>query len=49
MLLTIVINKIKKVLYKLVSNILFGQLLEILTKDFIFLKTFNSEFLCIDC
>ena len=33
-----------RVLYKFVSNKLFGQLLDILLKHFIFLKAFNSEF-----
>ena len=33
-----------RVLYTFVSNKLFGQLLDISPKNFIFLKTFNSEF-----
>ena len=33
-----------RVLYILVPNKLFGQLLDILLKNFIFLKTFKSEF-----
>ena len=33
-----------RVLYTFVSNISFGQLLNISPKSFIFLKTFNSEF-----
>ena len=33
-----------KVLYTFVPNKLFGQLLDISSKNFIFLKTFNSEF-----
>ena len=44
MLLIIVINKIKNVLYPFVPNKLFGQLLDIVLKSFVFLKTFDSEF-----
>ena len=33
-----------RVLYTFVPNKLFGQLLDILPKNFIFLKTFDSEF-----
>ena len=33
-----------RVLYQFVPNKSFGQILDILTKHFIFLKTFNSEF-----
>ena len=33
-----------RVLYKFVPIKLFGQLLDISTKNFIFLKAFNSEF-----
>ena len=33
-----------RVLYKFVQNKWFGQLLDILPKRFIFLKTFHSEF-----
>ena len=33
-----------RVLYTFVPNKLFGQLLDISPKSFIFLKTFNSEF-----
>ena len=33
-----------RVLYTFVPNKLFGQLLDISPKNFIFLKTFNSEF-----
>ena len=33
-----------RVLYTFVSNKLFGQLLDILPENFIFLKTFDSEF-----
>ena len=33
-----------RVLYTFVSNKLFGQLLDISPKHFIFLKTFDSEF-----
>ena len=35
-----------RVLYKFVPNRLFGQLLDISTENFIFLKTFDSEFVC---
>ena len=35
-----------RVLYKFVPNILFGQLLDISPENFIFLKTFDSEFVC---
>ena len=37
----------QKVLHAFVPNKLFGQLLDILYKNFVFLKTFNSEFLYI--
>ena len=37
-----------RVLYILVSDKSFGQLLDISFKNFIFLKTFNSEFSCIE-
>ena len=37
-----------RVLYKFVPNKLFGKLLDITPKSFIFLKTFNSEFLYIE-
>ena len=33
-----------RVLYTFVSNTLFAQLLDILAKNYIFLKAFNSEF-----
>ena len=33
-----------RALYTFVSNISFGQLLDISSKSFIFLKTFDSEF-----
>ena len=33
-----------RILYTFISNKLFGQLLDISPKNFIFLKTFNSEF-----
>ena len=33
-----------RVLYTFISNKSFGQLLDILSKSFIFLKTFDSEF-----
>ena len=33
-----------RILYTFVLNKSFGQLLDILSKNFIFLKTFNSEF-----
>ena len=36
------------VLYTLVPRVSFGQLLDISLKNFIFLKTFNSEFPCIE-
>ena len=36
-----------RVLYTFVPNKSFGQLLDISPKNFIFLKAFNSEFLCI--
>ena len=35
-----------RVLYKFVPNRLFGQLLDISPENFIFLKTFDSEFVC---
>ena len=34
----------EKVLYTFATNKLFGQLLDISSTNFIFLKTFNSEF-----
>ena len=34
----------EKVLYTFVTNKLFGQLLDISSTNFIFLKTFNSKF-----
>ena len=37
-----------RVLYTFVPNKSFGQLLDISSKKIIFLKTFNSEFSCID-
>ena len=37
-----------RVLYTSVHNKSFGQLLDISPKNFIFLKTFNSECLCIE-
>ena len=37
-----------RVLYAFVPNKLFGQLLDISSKNFIFLKTFDSEFLYIE-
>ena len=37
-----------RVLYAFVPNKLFGQLLDISPKNFIFLKTFDSEFLYIE-
>ena len=37
-----------KVLYTFVPNKSFGQLLDTSSKKFIFLKTFNSEFSCIE-
>ena len=37
-----------RVLYAFVPNKLFGQLLDISRKNFIFLKTFDSEFLYIE-
>ena len=37
-----------RVLYTFVPNKLFGQLLDISPKNSIFLKTFNSEFSCIE-
>ena len=37
-----------RILYKFVPNKSFGQLLDISHKNFIFLKTFNSEFSYID-
>ena len=42
-MLTKIISKIQ-VLYTFVPNKSFGQLLDISTKKFMFLKTFNSEF-----
>ena len=48
MLLIIVINKIQRILYTFVPNKLFGQLLDISHGNFIFLKTFDSEFLYIE-
>ena len=41
-------QKNSRVLYILVPNEWFGQLLGVLTKNVIFSKTFNSEFLCIE-
>ena len=38
----------KRVLYTFVPNKSFGQLLDISLENFIFLKTFNSEFLYIE-
>ena len=48
-MLTTIINKIQdsRVLYTFIPNKLFGQLLDISPENFIFLKTLNSEFLCI--
>ena len=37
-----------RVLYSFVPNKLFGQLLDISPKNFIFLKNFDSEFSCIE-
>ena len=37
-----------RVLYKFVPNKLFGQLLDISPQDFIFSRTFDSEFLYIE-
>ena len=37
-----------RVLYAFVPNKIFGQLLDISPKNFIFLKTFDSEFLYIE-
>ena len=37
-----------RVSYTFVPNKLFGQLLDILPNNFIFLKTFDSEFSCIE-
>ena len=37
-----------RILYTFVPNKLFGQLIDISPKKFIFFKTFNSEFSCID-
>ena len=37
-----------RVLYAFVPNNLFGQLLDISPKNFIFLKTFDSDFLYIE-
>ena len=48
MSLIIVINKIQRVSYTFVPNKLFGQLLNISPENFIFLKTFDSEFSHID-
>ena len=47
MLLIIVIKKNPAVLYAFVPNKLFGKLLDI-SLNFIFLKTFDSEFLYIE-
>ena len=41
-------QRISRVLYIFVSNKLLGQLLDVLPKYFIFLKTFDSEFLYIE-
>ena len=48
-MLTTIINKAQdsRVLYTFIPNKLFGQLLDISPENFIFLKTLNSEFLCI--
>ena len=48
-MLTTIINKTQdsRVLYTFIPNKLFGQLLDISPENFIFLKTLNSEFLCI--
>ena len=37
-----------RVLYTFVSNKLFGQLLDILPENFVFLETFDSQFLYIE-
>ena len=37
-----------RVLYEFIPNKSFGQLLDISPKNFTFLKTFNSEFSCIE-
>ena len=37
-----------RVLYKFIPNKMFGQLLDISTKNFIFSKVFDSEFLYIE-
>ena len=37
-----------RVLHTFISNRSFGKLLDISPKNFIFLKTFNSEFSCIE-
>ena len=37
-----------RVVYTFVPNKSFGQLLDISTENLIFLKTFESEFLCIE-
>ena len=37
-----------RVLYTFVPNKSFGQLLDILPENFLFLKTFNSELSCIE-
>ena len=43
-LLIIIINKVQESLYTFVLNKSFGKLLDISPKNFIFLKTFDSEF-----
>ena len=52
MLLTTIINKIRqdltRVLLTFLPNKSFGQLLDISRTNFIFLKTFDSEFLYIE-
>ena len=48
MLLIIVIKKHSRVFYTFVPNKSFGQLLNISRKNFKCLKTFDSEFLCIE-
>ena len=41
-------QQILRVLYTFVPNKLFSQLLEIPSKNLMFLKTFDSEFSCIE-
>ena len=43
-LLAIIINLYTRVLYTCISNKSFGQLLDISRKNFMLVKTFNSEF-----